>query len=146
MKNLRFNSLKPKSASNRLTSLFLLAASLAITMAPSIAFAQAIVGPGVDKSFANAGVTSANVPVQLTITIANPNATLGDDATNASLTDTLPTNLFYLTSPPPTTSCGGTFSFNNPATTLTFTGGSIAAGSPPCTLTVFVIGGNCWHV
>ena len=129
MKNLKFKS-------SILISPFLLAASLYITMVSNAAFAQVALGAVVTKNFTAPGSISANEDNLLTITINNPNVP-GNDATDVSLTDTLPTGLTYDTSLGATNNCGGTISLT--ATELMLAGGTLDTNIT-CTITVNVTG------
>ena len=73
--------------------------------------------------------------------MSNTNVT---DASNASLTDTLPSGVVIASTPTPSTTCGGTLTAITGTSTVTLTGGSIPANSS-CTVTVPVTassGGN----
>jgi|GEM_PF-6411540 len=111
-------------------------ASSVINTAGVTATVRAITPPTVSKSFAATSIQTGS-PSTLTITITNVDTATA--LTGVQLTDNLPTGVRVFTSPAATTSCGGTFAPVALDTSLTLTGGSIAAGST-CTLTVQVTG------
>ena len=78
-----------------------------------------------------------NGTTTLTFTITNPNSTLS--LTGVGFTDTFPAGLEVTATPGTSSSCGGTFAPNAGDTTLTFSGGTIAA-SGTCTVVVNVTG------
>jgi fimbrial isopeptide formation D2 family protein/uncharacterized repeat protein (TIGR01451 family) len=92
--------------------------------------------PSISKAFG-----AANIPLNgtttLTFTITNPNTTA--QLTGVGFTDSLPSGLQVASTPGASASCGGTFAPTAGATTLTFSGGTIAA-SGTCTVTVNVTG------
>jgi uncharacterized repeat protein (TIGR01451 family) len=95
-----------------------------------------IASPQLSKSFAPA-VVGANANSLMTITLAN---VTGAAITNLAFTDTYPLGLVNANTTVTNTGCGGTAVASSNATnpgTLTFTGGSLAAGAT-CTLTVNV--------
>ena len=90
--------------------------------------------PGLSKVFAPNPVGVGQISV-LTFTITNG----ANDPVQSGLgfTDTLPANL-VLSAVPATPQCGGTVTGVIGGSTITLAGGSIAAGTPACTVTVQV--------
>lgn len=86
-----------------------------------------LTAPTVTKTFTPASV-GVNTSSLLTITITNPNATT---LTGVAISDTFPTNVVVQTpNGASTTGCGGTFTATAGAGSVTFTGGSVASGTP----------------
>jgi uncharacterized repeat protein (TIGR01451 family) len=100
-------------------------ATLTVVAPPSItkAFGAAAVAPG--------GTTS------LTLTITNPNTFAA--LTGVSFTDTLPAGLVVATPNGLSNTCGGTVTATSGTSTISLSGGTIAAGGS-CTITVNVTG------
>ncbi|WP_347260646.1 hypothetical protein [Rudaea sp.] len=96
----------------------------------------AVVPPTVSKAF-SASPIHAGSPTTLTITLSNPNAATA--LSGVSLTDALPAGTYVYATPAASNTCGGTFAPAASATTLTLTGGAIAANAS-CQLTVQVTG------
>ena len=92
----------------------------------------AIVAPLLSKSFSPLSV-SAGGTSGLTITLSNSNSTVA--ALTAPLSDVLPTGMTLSGSA--ATTCGGTLTGSNGASTVTLTGGSIPANGH-CTITASV--------
>ena len=91
--------------------------------------------PTLAKSFTPSTV-AVNDRTTLAFTITNPNQSTA--LTGLSFTDTLPLGLRVASFPNASNSCGGTFSAAAGATSLSLTGGSVAAGTS-CTLRVDLI-------
>lgn len=89
--------------------------------------------PLVSKAFSPATVL-INQASRLSITIVNPNNT---PLTQVAMLDSLPTGLKVASTPSPSTICGGTLTAPSNATSVNFSGGSIAANGI-CTLSVNV--------
>ncbi|MFT3792811.1 MAG: DUF5979 domain-containing protein [Rudaea sp.] len=96
----------------------------------------AIVPPAVTKEFSPNTIVAGS-QTTLTITLNNPNASTA--LSNVRLTDTLPNGTYVYATPASTNTCGGTFAPAANDTTLSLTGGAIAAGGS-CVLTVQVTG------
>ncbi len=91
------------------------------------------VAPTVTKSFSPTSIP-VNGTSTLTITITNPN---GTQIVGLSFTDTYPANLKNASTPALGNTCGGTATGAANATSLSLSGGSLAAGAS-CTITVSV--------
>ena len=89
--------------------------------------------PLVSKAFSPATVL-INQASRLTITIVNPNDT---PLTQVAMLDSLPSGLKVTTSPSTSSTCGGSLVAPSNATSISFSGGSIAANGI-CTLSVNV--------
>jgi len=113
-----------------------IAADAVINTTGVTATVTAIVPPAVGKAFSASPITTGS-PTTLTITLNNPNAATA--LQNVSLTDNLPAGTHVYATPASTNTCGGTFSPAASDTTLTLTGGAIAANGS-CQLTVQVTG------
>ncbi len=100
-------------------------ATLSVGAAPSIA-----------KAF-TASTIPLNGTTTLTFTISNSNASLA--LTGVAFTDTFPSGLAVTGTPSATNTCGGTFTATANATSVSLSGGSIAA-SGSCTASVSVQG------
>jgi uncharacterized repeat protein (TIGR01451 family) len=92
--------------------------------------------PTISKAFSAATICTGGVAT-LTFTITNPNTTTA--FTGIAFNDTLPSGLVVASPANATPGCSGTFTPNPGDTTLTFTGGSLAANSN-CTVKVDVTG------
>jgi uncharacterized repeat protein (TIGR01451 family) len=90
--------------------------------------------PTITKSF-GAAVVPVGGTTTLTFTLTNPNATVA--LTGVGFTDAFPAGLVVANPPNATDTCGGTFTPNPGDTSLTFSGGTIAAGGS-CVITVSV--------
>jgi len=90
--------------------------------------------PTLGKTFSPATINAGGVST-LTITLSNANATAA--SLTAQLIDTLPSGVTIAATPNAGTTCGGTVTANTGGSTVTLTGGSIAA-SGSCTVTVSV--------
>lgn len=88
----------------------------------------------VGKAFSPTGIV-AGMDSTLTITITNP--ATGAALTGINLTDVLPAGL-QISSPPASPQCGPAGVVTSTATSVTLTGGSLAAGPSSCTVVVFV--------
>ncbi|MEA2572507.1 MAG: large repetitive protein [Acidobacteriota bacterium] len=91
--------------------------------------------PIVAKSFA-APMTTIGTPNRMTITLTNPNP--GAAITNVVVSDAYPSNLKNAPAPNASTTCGGTLTASGGASSLSLSGGTIAAGSS-CTISVDVL-------
>jgi len=96
----------------------------------------AIVPPTASKAFSTSPIQTGS-PTTLTITLNNPNASTA--LSGVSLTDALPAGTYVYVTPTAGNTCGGTFAPAAADTTLTLTGGAIAANGS-CQLTVQVTG------
>lgn len=94
--------------------------------------------PQLDKSFTPT-VIEVGDTATLTLTVTNT-AELAAKS-GFSFTDSLPTGLTIAAAPAPTNSCGGSLSAVSGATSVTLTGGALAAGAASCTVTVPVTAG-----
>ena len=99
--------------------------------------------PVLAKAFGSSAVTSGGQSL-LTFTITNPFAA----ANGLQFTDNLPTGLKTLTTPAPTTTCGGSVQISADGSAITFTNGNIAGSTgsgpaPSCTITVAVQATPC---
>ena len=103
------------------------------TVSPAVCGLQAGT-PTLGKTFSPATINAGGVST-LTITLSNPNATAA--SLTAPLVDTLPSGVTIAATPNAGTTCGGTVTANTGGSTVTLTGGSIAA-SGSCTVTVSV--------
>jgi len=90
--------------------------------------------PTISKSFSKS-VSPIMGVVTMNFTITNPNATVA--LTGVGFTDTFPSGMIVNTPPNATDTCGGTFVPVAGATSISFTGGTVAAGGS-CTLSVDV--------
>jgi uncharacterized repeat protein (TIGR01451 family) len=90
--------------------------------------------PSISKAFGSPNISPGGTTT-LTFTITNPNAS--NQLLGVGFSDTLPSGLAVAATPGASTSCGGTFSPNAGDTTLTFSGGTIAAAGT-CTISVNV--------
>jgi predicted outer membrane repeat protein len=91
--------------------------------------------PDFSKAFANEPIPT-NTPTTLTFTIDNP--ALNFSISNLAFVDDFPTGMTVATPPNASNTCGGTFSANAGASSVSLSGGSIAPDST-CTLAVDVI-------
>ena len=91
--------------------------------------------PSISKSFSPSSITAGSTST-LTLVISNPNSTA---LTGLAFTDNFPTDIFVATAPSITNTCGGTFAPLAGATSVSLTGGSLAANIT-CTLSVKVTG------
>ncbi|MFY9557090.1 MAG: HYR domain-containing protein [Blastocatellia bacterium] len=104
-------------------------------VASNTAMLTVIAPPTISKSFDAASIPLNGTSV-LTFTITNPNPALA--LTGIAFSDTLPAGLTVPTSGPTTTCGGGTLTTTSPST-ISFSGGSIAAAGN-CMFTVTVTG------
>jgi uncharacterized repeat protein (TIGR01451 family) len=95
---------------------------------------SAIQPPSIAKSFTPGAIEAGSVST-ITLTITNPNPSL--ILTGVAVTDPLPTGMTVASPPNATNTCSGTFAPNAGDTSLTLSGGMLAAGGT-CTLTVDV--------
>ena len=91
--------------------------------------------PTVDKVFVTDPIAVGGTST-LTLTLTNPN-TGTIDLTNVAISDNLPTGMTVANPSNAASTCGGTFTANVGATSISLTGGTIAAASD-CTLSVDV--------
>ncbi len=108
-------------------------------VASNTATLTVVAPPTISKGFAPGSVFIGGAASQLTFTLSNPNTTVG--LTGVAFTDVLPSGLQVAATPNASTTCGGTFAPSAGDTTLTFSGGSIAA-SGTCTVKVNIIGAS----
>ncbi len=90
--------------------------------------------PGFTKAFSPAAVDPGGVS---TLTFTIDNTANGIDVGSLAFDDIFPISLIVADNPNADNSCGGTFAPVAPATSLTFSGGSVAAGET-CTISVDV--------
>lgn len=93
--------------------------------------------PTIAKSFTPATVL-LNQPSTLTITMTNP-GTNPTGLTGIGVTDAFPAGLAVAATPSATNTCGGTFGPAAGATTITLSGGAIAAPGASCAVSVAVV-------
>lgn len=108
---------------------------------PSTSVNLIVVGPPtISKAFAQSSIV-LGASTKLTITITNPNS--AQSLSGVGFTDTFPTTPGQMSVATPlnnkTNSCGGTFNPTAGATSITLSGGTIAANSS-CTVTIDVTG------
>ncbi|MGH9763217.1 MAG: beta strand repeat-containing protein, partial [Blastocatellia bacterium] len=92
--------------------------------------------PSISKAFGAANISPGGTTT-LTFTITNSNP--ANQLLGVAFTDALPSGLQVAATPGASTSCGGTFAPNPGDTTLTFSGGTVAAAGT-CTIVVNVTG------
>jgi hypothetical protein len=109
-------------------------ASNAGTGTNAMASITVVAPPTISKSFSKS-VSPIMGVVTMSFTITNPNATVV--LTGVGFTDTFPSGMIVATPSNATDTCGGTFAPVPGDTSLTFTGGTVAAGGS-CTLSVDV--------
>jgi mucin-19 len=90
--------------------------------------------PTINKSFFGVNAVALNGTVAVGFTLTNPNASV--DLTGVAFTDNLPAGLVVATPNGLSNNCGGTVTATPGSSTITFTGGTLPAANPTCSILV----------
>jgi uncharacterized repeat protein (TIGR01451 family)/fimbrial isopeptide formation D2 family protein len=90
--------------------------------------------PTINKSFFGVNAVALNGSVFVGFGLTNPNASV--DLTGVAFTDNLPAGLVVATPNGVSNNCGGTVTATPGSSTITFTGGTLPAANPTCSILV----------